>query len=271
MNTARVSIRISASDWASLRQVLFTIDGNENAAALLCGSAKTDSGTRFLVRRILPAKLLEYADRTSFHLEVTPGYYNRIVDEALRESLAVVIVHSHPYSGPAYYSRSDDYGESRLLPVLESLIPGHAVASLLVSLTSANGRSFIDREFVSMDSLTIVGQRTETITFTPKGTDTFNEQELFNRQIRAFGIEGQKKLGELKIAVIGTGGTGSIVAEQFARAGVQDLILVDPDVIETSNVSRLFGSLDTDVGAEKVAIASAHLQRLGAKKCPSDF
>lgn len=245
---------------------MFTDDGNENAAALLCGSAKTESEQRLLVRKIIPATQSEYTERMSYHLEVAPSYYNRVVDAALKEDLNVIIVHSHPFSGPAHYSMSDDYGESRLLPVLESLIPGREVASMLVSHTSANGRRYKGNEFIDFNSLTIVGQRTETISFKDEKSEKDKDQGFFDRQIRVFGTGGQKILCDLKVAIVGTGGTGSIVAEQLTRAGVKDIVLVDPEDVEKSNVSRLFGANRKDVGSEKAAVVAAHLRRIGAKK-----
>src|SRR6202030_4640358 len=114
-----ISIRISSSDWTSLRTKLCTGDGNENAAALLCGIANSEVGKTLLIRKILPVPLQEYRDRNSYHLEIAPSFYNRVVDDALAEGLHPVIVHSHPFSGEVRYSASDDYGENRLLPVLE--------------------------------------------------------------------------------------------------------------------------------------------------------
>lgn len=269
MKARPLSVRISSSDWASLRSELFTEDGNENAAALLCGIANSKLGTRLLVRKIVPVPLSAYRDRTSYHLEVAPSFYNQVVNDALRERLHPVIAHSHPFFGDARYSLSDDYGESRLLPVLESLLPCCVVASLLVSRTSVTGRSLSKGQFIPLDSLVVVGQRTQMIPFTRAQTSPGHVQDLYDRQIRAFGIEGQGILEKLRVAVVGVGGTGSIVAEQLARAGVKDFILIDHDLIERSNVSRLFGSYAKDVGSPKVDVVATHLNELGAKKIQS--
>jgi molybdopterin-synthase adenylyltransferase len=266
MTAKRISARISSSDWDVLRSKLFTEDGSENAAALLCGIAESKLASKLLVREILPVPLTAYRDRTSCHLEVAPSFYNGLVDKALREGLHPVIVHSHPFSGHAQYSASDDYGESRLLPVLESLVPGCIAASLLLSRTSVTGRILAGGRFVPLDSLSVVGQRSQIIPFTQELTLRGQMQDLYDRQVLAFGTEGQETLGKLRVAIVGVGGTGSIVAEQLARAGVRDFILIDPDSIERSNVSRLFGSNIKDIGSKKVGIIASHLSRLGAKK-----
>jgi hypothetical protein len=266
MKGKRISVRISSADWEFLRGKLLTEDGNENAAALLCGIAESRTGARLLVREILPVPLAAYRDRTDYHLEVAPGFYNGLVDKALRAGLQPVIAHSHPFPGHARYSASDDYGESRLLPVLESLVPGCIAASLLVSLTSVSGRYLVKGEFVPLDSVTLVGQRTQRIPLTQQETLPGQTQQLYDRQVLAFGIEGQEILRNLRVAIVGVGGTGSIVAEQLMRAGVRDIILIDPDSIERSNVSRLFGSYLKDVGSKKVEVVANHLSKLGAKK-----
>jgi molybdopterin/thiamine biosynthesis adenylyltransferase len=92
--------------------------------------------------------------------------------------------------------------------------------------------------------------------------DNRNLDAIFDRNIRAFGPEIQRILGDLTIAVIGNGGTGSAVAEQLVRLGVRKLILVDADTLSDSNVTRVYGSTPHDVGLPKADILTAHLKRI---------
>lgn len=135
-----LSLRISGGDWGRLRNLLFTPDGHENAAVLLCGQSLSESEERLLVREVVAVRSDEYIDRQSYHLEVAPRFYNSVIDRCLREHLTPVICHSHPFDGPARYSSSDDFGERRLLPVLQSLLPEQKPASLLLTNTSVAGR-----------------------------------------------------------------------------------------------------------------------------------
>ncbi len=84
----------------------------------------------------------------------------------------------------------------------------------------------------------------------------------FDRNIRAFGGDIQRVLGNLRIAVIGAGGTGSAVAEQLVRLGVRHLVLIDPDELSASNVTRVYGSTFGDVDRPKVEILADHLRRI---------
>jgi hypothetical protein len=61
-----------------------------------------------------------------------------------------------------------------------------------------------------------------------------------------FGAAGQAVLGELKVVVVGAGGAGSIVAVQLARLGIGELVVIDPDRVSLSNLSRIPGSTRLD-------------------------
>lgn len=94
----------------------------------------------------------------------------------------------------------------------------------------------------------------------------------FDRQIRAFGNDGQRLLARLRVGVVGAGGTGSAVCEQLIRLGIGELLVLDPDVIndDGSNVTRVYGSTMNDIGMPKVDIVarSAEEIALGTKVSP---
>jgi len=205
-----------------------------------------------------------YIERESYHLEVAPHFYNGIVSQCLKERLTPIIVHSHPFHGKADYSKSDDYGERRLLQTLNSLLPETPPASLVLSHTSVTGREFKDDKFIALDGISVIGPTSNKRLFAPDRGEEEIISERFDRQIRAFGKEAQLTLHRLRVAVIGLGGIGSLVAEQLARVGVTDIILVDFDRIEHSNVSRLFGAVGDDVGRFKVEVLAEDLRGIGA-------
>jgi adenylyltransferase/sulfurtransferase len=84
--------------------------------------------------------------------------------------------------------------------------------------------------------------------------DRYSRQILF----RGIGTEGQKRLSESRIAILGCGATGSALASLLARSGVGSLRIVDRDYVEVSNLQRqsLFDEKDAAESVPK-AIAAA--------------
>lgn len=56
------------------------------------------------------------------------------------------------------------------------------------------------------------------------------------------------------VMIVGLGGVGSFACEAIARLGFKQLILIDPDVYEASNINRQLGALTTSLGQKKIAI-----------------
>lgn len=256
-----VFLIITSNDWEALRRSIFTPDGNENAGVLLCGKSHTELARRLLVREFVPVPSDGYIKRQAYHLEVAPAFYNNVVSRCLRDGLSPVIVHSHPHHGEARYSPSDNFGEERLLGTLNDLLPDAWPASLVVTHDAVTGREFRDGEFVTLAGMTLSGQTIDNYYFDGNNTQRLSESR-FDRQIRAFGKEGQAVIQQLKVGVIGVGGIGSLVAEQLVRAGIQDIVLVDHDKVEESNVSRLFGATSRDEGEPKAVVVGRHLNHI---------
>jgi len=82
-----------------------------------------------------------------------------------------------------------------------------------------------------------------------------NEQlERYSRNIilKEVGTEGQMKLLDSKVLIVGTGGLGSPAALYLAAVGIGTIGLVDPDVVELSNLQRQIIHSNKDVGNPKV-------------------
>src|SRR5579864_5138631 len=145
--------------WHKALSALMTVDGKENAGVFLCGVADLGTEYQFLAQEFNSVPAASYADRSEYHLEVAPSFYNSMINSCLKDELALVIVHSHPTTKEAWYSASDDFGEGKLLPVLASLLPGRRVASLLVSRNSSKGRLREKDEFISIEKIRILGNQ----------------------------------------------------------------------------------------------------------------
>jgi len=94
-------------------------------------------------------------------------------------------------------------------------------------------------------------------------------QDLTNDEIARYsrhlllpeiGVEGQKKLKNAKVLIIGTGGLGAPLALYLSAAGVGTIGLVDFDVVDESNLQRQIIHSTRDVGRPKVASAKDRIK-----------
>ena len=84
----------------------------------------------------------------------------------------------------------------------------------------------------------------------------FGIEELFTRQIPVFKLEGQQKLKDSTILIIGVGGLGSTVSMVLARSGVGHLVIADFDTVSLSNIHRQLLYSPKDIGKNKVDVAA---------------
>jgi len=82
-------------------------------------------------------------------------------------------------------------------------------------------------------------------------------------KVAGFGLESQKKLSEATVVIAGLGGLGCPVALTLATSGVGRLVLVDPDVVDESNLYRQPLYTPEDIGERKVFAARRRLQQFG--------
>lgn len=81
----------------------------------------------------------------------------------------------------------------------------------------------------------------------------------FTRTKLLLGNEKTKKIFNSKVAVIGLGAVGSFAVEILARIGVGNLILVDFDVVQESNINRQLFALHSTINNKKTEIAKARV------------
>ena len=78
------------------------------------------------------------------------------------------------------------------------------------------------------------------------------EEQWKSRTELLIGKDNIQKLANSKVIVYGIGGVGSFVVEGLARAGVENIILVDNDVITPSNLNRQIHATISNIGKLKV-------------------
>jgi len=87
----------------------------------------------------------------------------------------------------------------------------------------------------------------------------------YHRQMLLAGIgeEGQRRLLGSRVLMLGCGALGSVAADMLSRAGVGQLVIVDRDVVEATNLQRqvLFDEADVAAGMPKAEAAKRHIAK----------
>ncbi len=80
----------------------------------------------------------------------------------------------------------------------------------------------------------------------------------YSRQLllAGFDVAGQEKLRAARVVVIGAGGLGSPVCLYLAAAGIGELVIVDHDSVDLSNLQRQIAHRTADLGRPKAASAA---------------
>jgi molybdopterin-synthase adenylyltransferase len=93
--------------------------------------------------------------------------------------------------------------------------------------------------------------------------DRYSRQVLFPE----IGADGQRKLSEARVALVGCGATGSALASLLARSGVGALRILDRDYVEWSNLQRqsLFDENDARESLPKAVAAARQIARFNSQ------
>src|SRR5438067_5212939 len=91
-----------------------------------------------------------------------------------------------------------------------------------------------------------------------------NKYERYQRQIilKNFGEEGQQKLLQASVLVVGAGGLGCPALQYLVAAGVGKIGIVDDDVVSLNNLHRQILFTTNDVGLPKAEVAAKRLQAM---------
>ena len=188
---------------------------------------------------------------SSMHVTWSTRGFMKLLSSAKQSGLMPGIVHTHPGSH-AFFSPQDDKNEAELART--AAIKG---TSGLVSIVLGGDGSVCarlwrpDGTVVDAKSVQIVGGRYRRI---QASASTNSSPEHLDRQRRLFGEDFNPTIRSLKVAVVGGGGTGSPIAMILARLGVGHLLIIDKDVVDTTNLNRLHGARRKDADERRPKI-----------------
>ena len=245
-------------------QISSALENEDETAWVLVARVALDGGL-LLGRSLHPVPETAYRLRTPRRLDIESAGFVPAFKAAADDDGIPVFVHTHP-GGVARPSPLDENvdRELRRLAHVRADRPGYA--ALIVS-PQGDSLEFSGRVWLTeknepdcIRAVRVAGPAFRLLLATASsGTPA----AIFERQVRAFGRAGQELLSQLRVGVVGAGGTGSPTIEQLARLGVGTIVALDDDTVDESNLTRIHESTAADLGTSKVLVAKRSAEAFG--------
>lgn len=216
---------------------------------------------RFLAVDIIPLTEEWVLDSSLTHLRINMRLLPEIFFRCETENLELGFVHGHPVAALGFSSK-DDINEQN---ILHGLCGCNGPHSFLIAMVLSDGnwiarvrQGLSPRDVISARHICVLSEKIELhgIAMPEEPNDVLNRQEA------AFGKPFNTKLQSLRAAVVGAGGTGSPLATLLARAGVGELIIIDGDDLDKTNMNRVRGYRSTDAGKKKALLLKVFIDSL---------
>ncbi len=262
-------VRFSSLDFARLQAHLHQ-DQNEQHAFLLCGQITSAQGAVLVVRDLMLADpKTDLRDQAPAYVSLEPHYALQALERAGAEGLHLIDTHSHPFCSEGVgFSGIDRASAATRFQWHQERMPQMTSVGLVFGRNSVAGMFVAPGSTTpqAIEAVEIIGTNRRVLRATNAQART-QERELdprFVRQVDAFGTVGQEELRNAKVGIVGLGGTGSALAQQLAYLGVRSFVLVDPDVVEWSNLNRLIGAdrSDAQLAMPKTEVAARSIRRV---------
>ncbi|HET7059707.1 MAG TPA: ThiF family adenylyltransferase [Candidatus Saccharimonadales bacterium] len=227
---------------------LFPGDGDEHGAVIAASVVSTAYGTRLLASELYLAQDgVDYVNGQSGYKMLTADFVQERVLDCADKKLAYLAIHCHGRDGGrASFSRTDIASHVRGYPALLDILDGFPAGGVVFTEDAAAGDIWLpDGSRTELGRVEITGRPIRRL-YSKPSLSYDKPGDRYNRQAMLFGNRGQKILEQQRIAVIGAGGAGSLIVEYLARLGVKDILVIDPDRIEPTNLPRVVGSLKRD-------------------------
>lgn len=236
-------------------------DQDESAGIILAGRAVEEEQLTLCFNRIIWVPDDAYEVRSSREMWIRSEGWMPALGKAAAGDWQPIFFHTHP-DGTPLPSRHDERVARQLTPNFEART-GRPYASLILSGPPKAPCFTGTLDGKALSRIRVVGDRIRFLNAADTSSPDATAVDHFDRQIRAFGADGQRLLRGLRIGVVGSGGTGSAVFEQLLRLGVGSIFLLDDDTLSATNLTRIHESAIADVGYPKVEVMAAAAERVG--------
>jgi len=198
------------------------------------------------------------SDRSGWYL--ADAALDRVHNAAVTGGHGLVEFHNH-HLGPPAFSPTDEDGLTPMADYVTGAMPDRPYGAGVY----AAGRVHVEYWCRTADglqrgrfrSVTVLGDHLRVLNAPPN-----RDIDRLARQAALLGKWGSATLTSLRVAVVGAGGTGSHAALALAYLGVGDVLVLDDDHAETTNLNRLVTAGHADIGAPKNLVARRRMREI---------
>ena len=243
----RLILRVAAPEFEELQHLVFRRYPNfEWATFARFGWRDTGDALVVTLASIDTPKNSDL-DENVEHVAFDEQYTLRVALAAEKHVLAVGVIHSHPENYAPRPSTVDDDMDGYYSQYFSDFAPNRPYVSLIFSIVAKqlviSGRVFWGGKWLMLEHTAAEHKIVESWPGRTRKRLPSYKVDRVARFVSAFGEQAFSRLHGACAAIIGAGGTGSTAIEILARAGIGRLIIVDPDVVERSNLERIHGSV----------------------------
>lgn len=268
---SHIYLRVRDADWQTLHQHLFASTPGEHGAAVLCGRAMVNGDLHLLVREVIPAADgVDYLPGTRGHRHLHGAFVTRCLRRAKGAGLTYLAIHNHGGRDAVGFSSTDLLSHERGYPTLLGLLNAPVGGLVLAEHAVAGDIWLADGGRRSIKATVVVGPFMDVITDGSASAamdDTIASSLLDARQVLIFGDVGNDRMKRLTVGIVGAGGVGMLIVQALARLGVGHLVVIDPDYVSISNLSRLPEARQRDAnGRYGIGLIGRCLRRVGLNR-----
>ena len=170
----------------------------------------------------------------------------------------LVEFHNH-HLGPPGFSDTDENALAPMVNYALDLLGGtpYGAAVWAHGVVHADwwrpdGRGGVERN--RFRTVTVLGDHLRVLNARPV-TD-----KRFARQLPLLGPDAQAAIAAMRVAVVGAGGTGSQVALNLTYLGFRDVLVLDDDLVDMTNLNRMVTADHADIGSPKTVVARRRMR-----------
>ena len=221
-----------------------------------------DDSDRYIAVDVIPFVDDWIVHSSSAHVNFDLKYLRDAFRRCEEEKLVFGFAHNHPTGYPDF-SETDEENERTLLQAIVNR-NGRNIHFVALLLTNGQWKARVRHgespHPISTRHTLVLGDH---LTMYGYEESEYDDDTIHARQAAAFGQPFVDMLRSLRVGIVGCGGTGSPTITLLARAGIGELVLIDNDLLEKTNLNRVRGSRLEDVGKNKALILGDFIRSLG--------